>query len=396
MLSGCRAAAWVVAVVGTLALAVAAEGHERSISYSIWRFDGARVHVTLRLAALDLTRLPPGSVPSGTALGDVLADQLELRAPSAACVRSSPTRQLDSAGGRLAFEWTLRCPTSDQLVLRSTLLRAVAPSHLHFARVFRNGAVPEELVLSFDRPERALATSTATATLPRPGTFVALGVEHIAGGLDHLAFLAALLLGATSLGDVARVVTGFTVGHSLTLAAATVGWIAADRAAVDALIGASIALVALESLWAAAARPAWMPWLGAAGCLGLALGRRTVVPPAALAGLALAIVCSARARSLGASPGGLRWSVAALFGCIHGLGFAAVLADAAWPSSRAATALLGFNVGVELAQLALVVLVWPALAMLRRAAALGTLATDAGHAALLAAGLWWFLVRAHA
>lgn len=83
---------------------------------------------------------------------------------------------------------------------------------------------------------------------------VPLGVEHILSGWDHVIFLLALLLMATSLRSALVVVTGFTVGHSVTLALATLGFASPDIATVEALIGLSIVLVAVENIWLAEGR----------------------------------------------------------------------------------------------------------------------------------------------
>src|SRR5262249_51408186 len=138
----------------------------------------------------------------------------------------------------------------------SDLLLDVAPSHLHFARVVRDGvAGPERVFSETDRAWSLDATSPGSSVVD----YVALGVRHILGGWDHLAFLAALLLVAGSLGAVARLVPGFPAGHSLTLAAAMLGWARPERGAVEAVIGLSIALVAAENVWLAGSRSRAMP-----------------------------------------------------------------------------------------------------------------------------------------
>ncbi|MFN8641462.1 MAG: HupE/UreJ family protein [Candidatus Binatia bacterium] len=110
---------------------------------------------------------------------------------------------------------------------------------------------------------------------------VALGVEHILTGYDHLVFLLGLLLLGGRLGDVVRIVTGFTVAHSLTLALAVFGVARPPSGAIEALIGLSIALVATENLWLSAGRrPAvrWAVVLGLAGLAVLAATGRGAVP----------------------------------------------------------------------------------------------------------------------
>src|SRR5206468_225286 len=133
----------------------------------------------------------------------------------------------------------------------------VAPSHLHFARVTRDGESGPERVLSAG--ERVWRLDDAGALGSSVASYVVLGIEHIATGYDHLAFLAALLLIAGSLGEVARIVTGFTAAHSLTLALAVLGWVRPERAPIEALIGLSIALVATENVWLAGARGRVLP-----------------------------------------------------------------------------------------------------------------------------------------
>ena len=78
--------------------------------------------------------------------------------------------------------------------------------------------------------------------------YIALGTEHIFGGLDHIAFLLALVLVCGRKRDLLWAITGFTLGHSLTLAFASLGWVAPDMSLVEAAIGFTIALVAVEKV----------------------------------------------------------------------------------------------------------------------------------------------------
>ena len=92
----------------------------------------------------------------------------------------------------------------------------------------------------------------------------------------------------------------------------------------------------------------------------------------------------------------LRWIVACGFGLVHGFGFAGALTELALPTNRLATALLGFNLGVELGQLGLMVVVWPLLKRLSQLHEQRTriLIIQAGSAAILSAGIFWFVTRA--
>jgi hydrogenase/urease accessory protein HupE len=148
--------------------------------------------------------------------------------------------------------------------------------------------------------------------------YLALGVEHILSGIDHLMFVAALLFLVGFKRQLVWTITAFTLAHSLTLASAALGWLTLRSAPVEATIALSIVLVD-----------------------GEALHRRETL-----------------AR---------RWPalVAFLFGLVHGLGFAGALAEIGLPQNHLATALLTFNLGVELGQLLAVGVVWAAWRVLR-------------------------------
>lgn len=207
---------------------------------------------------------------------------------------------------------------------------------LHRCLVFWNPAQLPGQVL-------ALSPRAPTWSVPAQGTtspagwltLVREGVHHIWTGYDHLLFLLALLLPAvlrrtstgwapvndlgSALRDVIKVVTAFTVAHSLTLILATLGWVSLPSRWVEVTIAASIGVAAFANF----------------------RGQ----PPAAAGAI----------RELLRSP----WAVAFLFGLIHGFGFAGVLTELELPPGHLAGPLLGFNLGVELGQLACVLVFVP-------------------------------------
>ena len=138
-------------------------------------------------------------------------------------------------------------------------------------------------------------------------SYLVLGIEHILGGIDHLLFVLALLLIVHGGRRILATVTAFTVAHSITLVGATLGWIHVPGPPVEAIIALSIAFVAMEILHGLDGRP------------GL----------------------TARAP----------WIVAFSFGLLHGFGFAGALEEVGLPQTAIPTALLMFNVGVEVGQL---------------------------------------------
>jgi hypothetical protein len=382
----------ILAALGALLLCTGAGAHERSTSSSSWELRGREALVGVRLTALDASRLPWGA--SDEALGTYLVRRLGLLAGGEPCAVLDGPRALAAPAGRIAYEFRVSCPPAGPLALRSEILLDVAPSHLHFARVARDGGPAEERVLS--DAERVWPLDASRAGGTSLAGYVALGLGHILTGYDHLAFLLALMLLGGSVRQVAGTVTGFTVAHSVTLGLATLGWVRPEAAPVEALIGLSIALVAAENVWLARRGSPALPGLVGATLFGLsvvaALGHGRL-PALTLAGLGLFVLCHFALLGRVARPAALRWTVAFVFGLVHGFGFAAALVDAGLAPGRVAPALLGFNAGVELGQLAVVALVWPILRATTRRWRLAVI--EIGSAAVAGLGVFWFVVRAY-
>ncbi|MGH7895758.1 MAG: HupE/UreJ family protein, partial [Candidatus Binatia bacterium] len=214
--------------------------HGRSISWSSWTLGPDGAHVELRLAAIDVTLLGLDPWHDQARIGAYAAEHLTLGAEGTACAPTALPSVREDREGRLVLAWSLGCGSSGQRAIVSRLFADVAPSHVHFARVAAmDGSVAERVLTSEAR--RWPLGGDAGSTF---GDYVALGVAHMRTGFDHLAFVLALLLLAGSLAEVATIVTAFTIAHSVTLAFATLGVVRPDPAAVEALIGFSIALVA--------------------------------------------------------------------------------------------------------------------------------------------------------
>jgi hypothetical protein len=255
----------------------------------------------------------------------------------------------------------------------------------------------------FSERARSVAVLDAhDAPAPEAGFagYVALGVEHIALGPDHLAFLCSLLLFARRPRDVLVFITGFTLGHSVTLALGALGLARPEPALIEASIGFTIALVAAENVTAPAGDSPRAGLLAAVGLAGLAAAHAAFgVGPSGLwlAGLALFTACYGRLADTSAAVTRLRPLLTVVFGLVHGFGFAGVLLEIGLPRERLVPALLGFNVGVELGQLAFVGALALLAAGLRRALPRLELAPAraVASAALCGLGMYWFAGRAY-
>ncbi len=400
----------------SLLITLSASAHGRSVSYSSWEIDAGGADVSLRLKLLELSRmgpqaLPPGSVSVASPLGSpdlparAFPAELVLLADGIPCEPDSVAQRRPDAPGWVRYQWRVRCRESPQrLVIRSQLLLAVAPSHLHFARarfVETSDAIREQ-VLTEAAPEfllrRVGASSVESQTGSRFVDYLRLGIDHILSGWDHLAFVFGLLLLATRLGEVARLITGFTLAHSLTLALAVLELVHPRAAAVEAVIAFSVGLIAIEKGWLLSGRPRIVPALvilGLALLGGASMAGLASVPLMTVLGLAVFTACYF-ALIVRSQNEWLRVWLTFAFGLVHGFGFAGVLLEMSLPAERLVPALLGFNVGVEVGQIAIVLALWPLIWAGHRLAGpgLARLAGAVSAAALCGLGLYWLVERA--
>jgi hypothetical protein len=320
------------------------------------------------------------------------------------CPAGDASRAPNAPEGWAVFRWEIHCPEGGATSIRSTLLEDIYVGHTHFARMSppvstgESGVLERVLVtgqdahwyLSNDRRAETRGTSVCG--------YIWLGIEHIAGGWDHLAFVFGLLLLAASFREVVTLVTGFTLAHSLTLGLAVLGVFKPESAAVEILIGFSIALVAAENCWLLAGRDRLIPavFVGfLAVCLFLSASGSGALLPTAWAGMALFSACHFLLLAKSERAERLRAAVAFAFGLVHGFGFAGVLMEMELPVNRLLPGLFGFNVGVEIGQLAVVALVWPLIYRLeRRRPAAYRLSAEIGSSLVCCLGVYWLVTRA--
>ena len=382
-----------LALLAWIALAAPASAHTASRSFSAWTIDGARLEGVVETDARRVTQLAgivPGSDLS-TLLTNHVRSSLSAAQGDAACRMEGPTSAPADLGAvRVAV--TFICPrpiaeTATRLDVR--LFEGISPGHIHYVRI--DGPTPIEAALS-------AANATVAVSGPAgPGSllgFIASGTEHVLGGFDHLAFLAALALLAGSAWRVALAATGFTIGHSITLALVTFGVVTPNEAAVEMLIGFTIAFAAAEALGGTVTFRRALAFAGVV--LALPLAAQTFgfsLPPLAVyLGAAVFAGCASLIGAERARRGAP--VLAALFGLVHGAGFAGALGVLKLPPDRIVPALFGFNVGVELGQLiALGVLGLAAALAARAPASVRPLLRDGFAAILIGLGTYWFAER---
>jgi hypothetical protein len=227
-----------------------------------------------------------------------------------------------------------------------------------------------------------------------------MGIMHIFTGVDHMAFLVGLVLISRRLRDLVFVVTGFTIGHSLTLALAVTGVIRPHAEFIDALVALTIALIGAENIVVASRRPRVVAlWTGGSLAL-MALMRLAgigLLPPLLLIGSAMFAAYYLMVSGHLRDAGRIRLVVTLVFGLIHGFGFAADLLESRLPPDKLAQILLGFNLGVEAGQLSIVILLTAAVALLARLkwSLPRPIVVDVTASLLVAIGTYWFIGRSY-
>ncbi len=385
----------ILAALVTLAvqvsLAPSAAAHGRSMGRSIVTLDddggGAEIRLTVSLLDRDALFAQLGGPER---LAPALTGGLYLSGPAGPCRASAPAA-LPAPTGQAAFRWRVRCPSPpDRLVC--DLLVAVIPGHVHLSRLVQHG---RGTVVAFGA-DRRVANLDRPPIAPGWSGFVGMGLDHVTSGVDHLLFLLTLLLVAGTLRELALAATGFTVGHTVALLLAVAIGARPSAAGIEVLVAASIAVVAAEGAAARAGRTGRRVPLGVAGGLvavaGLAAASGSQV---SLALLGLALLAGCYLSWIGRAPDGrVRIMVTGLFGLIHGFAFAGPLADLDLHGGALATALISFNLGIELAQLGLLAAGWLALGALRRRLPGATgFAVDAAAAAAVAPAVYWMIIR---
>jgi hydrogenase/urease accessory protein HupE len=228
--------------------------------------------------------------------------------------------------------------------------------HQTFINVYEDGTLRHQAILSTARTDMEYYAGTWQGASAVMAVFVPAGVEHILIGPDHVLFLVGLLLLGGSLWTLTAIVTAFTVGHSITLSLAALDVVSPPASIVEPLIALSIVFVGADNLLVQRDRRE-----------AAAAGRR---------------------------PRDIRAWVAGVFGLIHGFGFASVLKEFGLPSTALGWSLFSFNVGVEIGQLAIVLVVARVLATVHaRNAEVGRRLVLAGSLIVIVAGSYWFVQR---
>jgi hydrogenase/urease accessory protein HupE len=358
-----RAAGMLLAalVLTVLAPARLAFAHAVGVSSGEYRLDGKVLYGDIGMAGRELARwLPELDSNQDNAIDSdelsagkdtvarALTSGLIVQADGKPCAGSLDRAWALEGEGGVVFQVHYTCPeVPNRLVLAMPMLDSLTARHRHLARVFRAGKAQSKVLdrahATWDLDEASASSNGASASGSLAWSMLKLGVEHILTGADHLVFLLGLILVGGSFRSLLGVVSAFTLAHSITLALAALSIFAPSPLFVEPAIALSIAYVGVENLFVKDASK--------------------------------------------------RWRITFPFGLIHGFGFAGALREIALPRAQLPVALVSFNLGVELGQLAVLALALPIVLKARRARWFGERGVRLVSIAIAVGGAVLFVVR---
>lgn len=363
----------VMAVLACGSLACSALAHKPSDSYLRIDTSSGKLHVEWDIALRDLELLVgldadrDGKITWGevqqrqAAIAGHALSHLQVLSDDSVCELSLTEMMVTehSDGGYAVLLLQGDCPTDSALHVSYSLLFDVDPTHRGLILYKPAAEVENTYILSVDAPGAKLGNQAANPweTLVH---YIREGIWHIWIGLDHILFLLALLLPAVvfrkdsawqpldkfrpACWGVLKIVTMFTLAHSITLWLAVMDYATPPSRVVESIIALSIVITAINNIF-------------------------PVLPLS-------------------------NWVIAFIFGLVHGFGFANVLLDLGLSSTSLALALFGFNVGVELGQMAIVLIFMPVAFALRRTKFYDWIILRGGSIAVAIIALLWFYERA--
>jgi hypothetical protein len=391
------------ALILGLAGASAAFAHTRSESHSDWQIEGTHIETTVAIPEIEVKRLgPQGSTVTNEQVARYMQGKATVTADGKPCANPGGAKALAATGQFRRVQYEFDCPTDKNMKLGFTGFFELVPSHTDFAQISQAGhGFVEQLFLN-DTRVIPVGGPSSEQELRNAGFFkyVSMGIMHIFTGVDHMSFLVGLILLSKRTKDLLFVVTGFTIGHSCTLALAVTGILRPHGEYIDALVAFTIAMVGAENIAVATGKPGIVA-AGMGGMLILmALGKML-----GLGGLPTLLTLGAGIFAANylmisghlANAARIRLVVTLVFGLIHGFGFAAGLLEMKLPQDKLAELLFGFNIGVEIGQVCVVLTVLGLTALLIKLK-MGLprrLVVDLASAGLVGIGLYWFLGRAY-
>jgi HupE / UreJ protein len=345
---------YLLAALGLLAGATTASAHPAPFSYLDIVFRNGNIEGSLVVHIIDVAHelgvAPPEKLldealieQQRQRIGEILGPRIMLRTDHRLAVQ---WQSIELMREELALRLRYRIPNEHpgSLVIDTNLF-PYDPIHQTFINIYEDRDLRQQVIFNASTNEHTYYLGTTQGAIAVMKTFIPSGTHHILIGPDHILFLIGLLLLGGSWMALIRIVTAFTIGHSITLSLAALNLVTPPPSIIEPAIALSIVFVGADNLVRGDGRD-------------------------------------------------LRAWAALTFGLVHGFGFANVLREFGLPREALGWSLFSFNLGVEIGQLAVVLLVATALAAIRRRSdVVGARVAVAGSVVVICAGTYWFVQR---
>ncbi|MGY9024985.1 MAG: HupE/UreJ family protein [Candidatus Pelagibacterales bacterium] len=343
-----------------------ASAHYFSESYSNWIINKHKISANFSILKLEATRIlqidsyqelgKEGNLSEGEVFLEYFKERIAVFSTGVKCKSDKQATLVNGKEEYLNIEISFLCSSSNQIKIINNVLFDIAQSHVHLSRIKMNDDILEKALFYNDQTIEVddLIDTNDITFFSKVTKFIYSGVIHILSGFDHLIFLLGLLILIQNIRHIFIAITGFTIGHSITLALAALDIVVPNTFMIEALIGFTILFISTEYMLKEAR--SYIPILSILLLILFFVGLSTLfleisISLISVIGLILLTIGYFGITSSLTNNANFRIIITSLFGLIHGFGFGAFLLNSDFDKSNAIAALFGFNLGVELGQI---------------------------------------------
>jgi hypothetical protein len=340
--------------------------HYFSESYSNWIISDNKVSATFTILKLEATRVlqidkfqeigQEKQLSEGEVFLEYFKPRISVLESSKECLLDNEPSLINGKDEYHTIELSYLCASTNSIKIINNVLFDIAQSHVHLSRISINDQILEKALFYNDQTIfiNDLKTKKEKSFVDSLTNFISTGMNHILTGFDHLIFLMGLIILVNNFKHLLIVITGFTLGHSITLALVALNIVVPNTLMIEALIGFTILFIAAEYMMKEEKN--FIPIIAillsiltfaAISSLFLQISM-TLISFMAL--ILITIGYFGILRNV-ENKGSFRVIITSLFGVIHGFGFGTFLFNSEFDQTNIISALFGFNLGVEIGQI---------------------------------------------
>ena len=388
-----------------------AQAHYYSESFSTWKIENKQVTGNFSVLEVESTRIlniekfrdlaAQENLAEAMVFREYLEDHVYVVDKNEICQIQKPFELSSQKEGFINILMTFQCSSSTDIKIINNAFFNIIQSHVHIARVYDGKEILIEKALFFNDQTITINPDQKTLKFNFYETFynfLKSGINHILNGFDHLIFIVGLLILVSGIRNLLVIITGFTIGHSITLSLATLGIMSPNGTLVESIIGFTIMFIGAEYLIQKtktySITNSFLTIL-ILSLLILNIFAKNSIPPILLIGLLFFSLGYFFLHKSITEKSSLLIVITVLFGMIHGLGFGSYLLSTGINSNNIITSLLGFNLGVEIGQIIFVLTALAVIWMLTKLRFNKTIELIKNTAFIFVTtmGFFWFIQR---